>query len=121
MSAMQSPRQKSRDYPCHPGSALEACLYEGSAGRRMVIQKVSRSRVGVTRITASNFFKTFFSLFDESPKSGIYCKAPLNTAAIHRKAKEDRGRRSKSSAKRSNKKYDFLTAQQKLMYTTRLS
>ena len=87
----------------------------------MLIQGASRSCAGVPSLTAPSFFKTFFSTFDESQKSGIYCKAPLNTAAIHRKAKEDRGRRSESSAKRSNKKFDFLTAQQKLMYTTRLS
>ena len=35
--------------------------------------------------------KTFFDGFDETEKSGIYCKAPLNTAAFRKTAKEDRG------------------------------
>jgi len=54
-------------------------------------------------------FKTFFSEFDEAPKSGIYCKAPLNTAALHRKAKEDRGDAAKAARKDQIKNLIFLT------------
>jgi hypothetical protein len=52
--------------------------------------------------------KTFFRTFDDSPKSGIYCKAPLNTAALHRKAKEDSGDAAKAAQEDQIKKSDFF-------------
>jgi len=66
-------------------------------------------------------FKTFFTRFDARPKSGIYCKAPLNTAATHWEAKEDRGDAAKAARMDQIKNLIFLTSFQKLMYTTRLS
>jgi hypothetical protein len=69
----------------------------------------------------ANIIKTFFSKFDESPESGIYCKAPLNTAATHREAQEDSGDAAKAARIDQIKNLIFLTSFQKLMYTTRLS
>ncbi len=65
--------------------------------------------------------KTFSDRFDESSKSGIYCKAPLNTAATHREAKEDNGDAAKAVQKHQTKNSMFLTRLQKLCHNTRLS
>ena len=52
--------------------------------------------------------KTFFSQFDEGPKSGIYCKAPLNTASRQKTAEADSGEAVKAAQRDQAKKSNFF-------------